>query len=50
MTRQKKTTKKITGIIAIAKIAGVAPSTVSRFFNNGQVSAKTRLKIEKAVK
>ncbi len=47
MPRTKQTTK--TGIIAIAKVAGVAPSTVSRFFNNGQVSAKTRAKIEKAV-
>lgn len=49
MTRQKPATKKSIGIVAIAKTAGVAPSTVSRFFNNGQVSAKTRLKIEKAV-
>ncbi|MAX24557.1 MAG: hypothetical protein CMJ19_08630 [Phycisphaeraceae bacterium] len=47
MTRTKQTAK--TGIVAIAKVAGVAPSTVSRFFNNGQVSAKTRAKIEKAV-
>lgn len=47
MPRTKSSSK--TGIIAIAKVAGVAPSTVSRFFNNGQVSAKTRVKIQKAV-
>ena len=47
MSKNKPTAK--TGIIAIAQTAGVAPSTVSRFFNNGQVSAKTRNKIEKAV-
>jgi DNA-binding LacI/PurR family transcriptional regulator len=47
MATTKQTPK--TGILAIAQAAGVAPSTVSRFFNDGQVSAKTRLKIEKAV-
>jgi LacI family transcriptional regulator len=47
MPKPKQTSK--TGILAIAEAAGVAPSTVSRFFNNGQVSAKTRIKIEKAV-
>lgn len=41
--------KSRTGILDIAKAAGVAPSTVSRFFNQGQVSAKSRIKIEKAV-
>ena len=49
LARQKQTSKKRTGIVGIAKTAGVAPSTVSRFFNHGQVSAKTRLKIEQAV-
>lgn len=47
MPPTKSSTK--TGILAIAQAAGVAPSTVSRFFNDGQVSPATRAKIEKAV-
>ncbi|MDZ7834772.1 MAG: LacI family DNA-binding transcriptional regulator [Alkalibacterium sp.] len=34
----------------IAKEAGVAKSTVSRYLNNGSVSPKTREKIEAIVK
>ena len=37
-------------IMDIAKEAGVAKSTVSRFLNNGSVSPKTRKKIEAIVK
>ena len=49
MTAKKTKVKPKTGILAIANAAGVSPATVSRFFNQGQVSAKTRAKIEKIV-
>lgn len=39
----------MTTIQDIAKLAGVAKSTVSRYLNNGSVSEKTKRKIEKAI-
>ena len=36
-------------IIEIAKLAGVSKSTVSRYLNNGYVSEKSRIKIQKVV-
>ena len=33
----------------IAKLSGVAKSTVSRYFNGGSISDKTKKKIEKVV-
>ena len=41
--------KKILTINDIAQLAGVAKSTVSRYLNNGSVSEKTRVKLDKIV-
>ena len=37
-------------IIDIARLAGVAKSTVSRYLNGGAVSEETRHKIERVIK
>ena len=34
----------------IARLAGVGKSTVSRYLNNGSISAKTRAKLDAVVK